>query len=270
VTTPFRLTKTMPAGVIAAGAGVLAAAAVVMASTTLFHFGDRSVLALPLGVAAFAIFFVPLHLLLRRVTLRVFGDGLVVRVGLGQARFVPYGEIEGARAVGPAIVIAMHGGRDERFEVRPEQFAATESALASLRADVSRSIAAKIDEAIRAYRAGDSSETAALALDPRGDAPGAWLRALRAVGHGDVSTFRSAIAPTREELVAVATSPPPRRRVAAAIALRDELTGSEAPRIRVAASLCGAPRLGEQLIRVIESSSDEDLEALLDETSSRS
>ena len=260
----------MPGGAIAGLVGLLVATAVMIAIAMRFALGDRFVLALPLGVTAFAVSFVPTFLVLRRVRLRLFADGIVVRLGVGRARYVSYDEIERAHADGPALVVSFHRGGSERFEVSPEQIATTESALDSRRADEAQTIAAEINDALRVYRAGDSSESAALALDPRGDAS-AWLRALRAVGQGDVATFRSGVVPTREELVAVVTSSraPPRRRLAAAIALREQLTDAEAPRIRVAASACGAPRLRERLLGALDASSDDELAALLEETTPR-
>lgn len=197
-------------------------------------------------------------------------DGLVVREGLGRRAFVPFDDVASVTTAGPSVVVEWLGGRVERYDVTPDGLALTARALEDARRERARSIASTVGDAFRAHRA--APEVGRTLSLERGDQTATeWLRALRRIGDGGVPTFRDGPTPTRDELLAIATSSraAPTHRVAAGVALRSALTEGERPRIRVAAESSGAPRLAERLGRVLEASSDEELAAVLLEVDRR-
>jgi hypothetical protein len=262
------LTNEKNAGPFAAAVGIAVAIVVVGALMALLHPGDRAPLFMPLGITAFAVVFVPLFVLLRRVRLRAHADGLVVREGIGRRSFLPYDAIASVSSDGPTVVLTLRTGHVARWQVTPDGVSLTANTLETGRRERATAIAAEIARALQAHRSGVTPDaTHTLALDRGESSPVAWLQALRRVGDGGVATFRQGVTPTRDELLAIATSPcaAPGHRVAAAVALRAALTDAETPRIRVAAESAGAPHLGERLTRVLDASSDADLAAILEE-----
>lgn len=261
-------TRTARAGRIAAIVGVAGAIALVAALIAIVQPGDYAPLFFSSGITAFTALFVPLLLVLRRVALRVHADGLALREGVGRVVFLPYDTVASVSTDGPAVVLVLRDGRVMRYDVTPDGRVLTASK--NRRCERARSIASEIADALRAHRAAPDVDPAH-PLERGGRTAADWLRSLRGIGKGGVPTFRNAPAPTRDELLAIATSSraAPTHRVAAAVALQAGLTAEERPRIRVAAESSGAPQLGERLVRVVEASSNEQLEEVLEEETVR-
>jgi hypothetical protein len=251
---------------IAAGLG-LVAAAVGFTAAILAHASVQALIAFPFAMVLFIALLVPLLLVLRRVSLRVGADGILVREGINRRRFHAHDSIASVRAVGKEVVIRLNNGQTLRWEVAPGQRSGVNQARIDEHTRQAQSVVWRIRKAQEAYRAlaGGAPQTA-LALDRGERSLVEWIDALRRVGEGEGATFRHAL-PTRDQLLAIveSTTALAKERLAAAVALRAKLTEEEKPRVRVAAERCVAPALRERMVRVIDAPSDEELATVLEE-----
>jgi PH (Pleckstrin Homology) domain-containing protein len=232
------------------------------------HAHPRASLLMPVGFVALAVLIAPLLVFMRRVTLRVGADGLLVRQGLARSVFYPHEAITKVNAEGHDVVIHLKRGEPLRFGVGVQtQGRAKNPRLAEEQARQAKSIVWRVQKARDAYEAlAGSAPQAALALSRGQRSVHDWIEALRRVGEGDGATFRDAL-PTRDQLLAVveSTTAAAKERLAAVIALQSKLTEDEKPRLRVAAERCVAPDLRERMVRVIDAEADEELAAVLEE-----
>jgi hypothetical protein len=267
-TAEFSLYRHVPG--IAAIAAILAACGVAIGFGVATHAGAsaQAFMVLPVALVAFVLAFVTLFVLLRRVALHVGADGMVVREGIGRRRFHQHDQIVRVEATGRSIVMESKDGRTVRYDVGVQQRRQGKDVTFHEDSLQAAAVVWRIEKAREAYRAlaSGAAPQSALVLDRGGRPVRDWLDMLRRVGEGDGATFRNALL-TREQLLGVveSTTAAAKERLAAAVALRASLTEEEKPRVRVAAERCVAPALGQRLVRVLNSPSDEELAAVLEE-----
>jgi len=203
----------------------------------------------------------------RTTRLRVGADGVVVRQGLGRANFYRHDSITEVRAEGREIVLVHPPDPPMRFHAGGAG-KRKKDAKPDEGEQIAKSIVWRIEKAREAYRslAGTTAAQGALVLERGARTTREWLDELRRVGEESNATFRSALL-TRDQLLGIveSSSAAAKERLAAAVALRSNLTEDEKPRLRVAAERCALPELRERMVRVIDAPSEEELATALDE-----
>ncbi len=187
----------------------------------------------------------------------------------GGRKFFSHDEIESVDVTGRVVVIKPKHGEEVMLTVGTHQGNTKHKKMQELELQA-QSIGWRIEKAREAYRAlAGHVPDAAVALDRGARSPAEWLEQLRRVGDSATATFRSANL-TREQLFAIveSTTALAKERVAALVALHAGLTEDEKPRIRVAADRCALPALGEKMVRVADTKTDEELLHALDEAES--
>jgi hypothetical protein len=236
------------------------AAALVVAACVL-ALGLGSVLERVVGGTATSSLMVAMLLMSGAVTLvparvEVGADGVLIR-WLGRNRFVRHDEIDIAiaterrwgRSRRTAVLLTLNTNEEIDIPVAPLTWDGGRAAA----------LAARIEEAMQAHRAGTAAPEALLHRGDRDHA--AWVRALRSTV--ELATHRRAV-PTGEQLWRIIEDPAGESltRAAAAVALGGQLGGSQlgekerARLVRIAGSTA-APRLRVALDALLEGEDDE-------------
>jgi hypothetical protein len=195
---------------------------------------------------------VGLFLLVRRLAgpaeLVVGADGVIVRQGFA-ARFVPFGRVA-------SVEIAPAAWRPVVF--RLTDGSTVEARAHGMSAGDREALAARLDDARRAFAAGDAAEGALARVERRGRSAAAWREAMREVIEAGDGYREPGV--TREALVEVVESPavPVERRVGAALALAGTGDDELRHRVRIAAEACADERVRVALALAADGALDDD------------